>query len=294
MIKNLQIMKAKYFILGLILSVITLQSCDNDNDIPYSDNELVETAFVQKYPGATGMDWEKVNSFSVVDFYKDGKQLEAWFDQAGVWYLTETDLPSINALPDFVKEAFLAGDYATWRVDDIDMIERKDMETIYVVEVEKGSQEFDLYYSPVGTLIKVVAEASNKDDNEHYLPVAIESPITAYIQTHYPQARILEVENERGMIEVDIMDGNICRELLFKSDAQWVHTKTGVRKSAVPQLVINALERSEYATYGIDDIYFYETASRNYYYFELESKSKEVDLIITLEGNIEVVKISND
>ena len=45
-----------------------------------------------------------------------------------------------------------AGKYADWRVDDVDKLTREGMETLYVIEVEKGESELDLFYLSTGIL----------------------------------------------------------------------------------------------------------------------------------------------
>ncbi len=286
-------MKRLFLIPACIAGLFIFQGCEDDDNNLHSGNEAVENAFTAKYADATHVDWGKKGDYWVVDFNKDAKNMEAWFGQNGEWYLTETDL-SFDMLPEAVRTAFSAGEYQSWHIDDIDMVERKDMETIYVLEVENGEQEYDLYYSPDGTLIKAVADTDDNDDNEKYLPPSLPDKVNTYISTNYPQAKILEAEMEEGMYEVDIFDGTAYRELLFTSEGDWSSTETQVRKDAVPQNVMDALLASEYASYTIDEIDFYETPQRNYYYFELESPSQDVDLIITLEGAIEVVKVDRD
>lgn len=70
---------------------------------------------------------------------------------------TESDIP-FESLPEAVKTSFNASEYARWRKEDVDKVERADMETIYVIEVEQGNQEMDLYYTEDGNLFK----ASNR------------------------------------------------------------------------------------------------------------------------------------
>lgn len=283
-------MKTTYLMLGLILSSFLFQGCNDDDNNHHSGNKIIDDAFAIKYPKATHIDWEKKGNYSVVDFRYNNKELEAWFDQNGIWHMTETDL-AFNSLPETVISSFSSSEYKSWSIDDVDMVERKDMETIYVLEIEQNKQEYDLYYSPDGVLIKVIPD---NDNNSNYLPNALADAITSYISTHYPQARIVETEKEKEMTEVDIIDGTIHRELMFDSNGNWVHTKTRMQKTMIPQIVISALEASEYASYTIDEVEYYETPLRNYYYFELDSNSKEVELIITTEGMIEVVKVEND
>lgn len=73
--------------------------------------------------------------------------------------LTETDLP-YNALPQTVKNSFEASLYAKWKIDDVDMLERPDAGTIYVLDVENGEQDADLHYTEGGILIKEVTDGN--------------------------------------------------------------------------------------------------------------------------------------
>ena len=51
------------------------------------------------------------------------------------------------------------------------MIEREGMEPVYVLEVEQGPREMDLYYNAEGILIRAVEDS--EDDSENYLPVEL-------------------------------------------------------------------------------------------------------------------------
>ena len=42
--------------------------------------------------------------------------------------MTETDVP-FSALPQVIKDAFAASAYASWKIDDVDKLERKGIET---------------------------------------------------------------------------------------------------------------------------------------------------------------------
>lgn len=186
--------------------------------------------------------------------------------------MTETDLP-YQALPAAVKSAFESSEYAKWKVDDVDMLERPDMEKVYVIEVESGKQEFDLYYSEEGILVKSVADTDN--DSENYLPVEIPAAIETFIKKQYPNARLVEIEVEHGMTEVDIIDGNISKEIVFNSSNEWISTSWDVRRNELPETVTHAIASSEkYAGYQIDDADFVETPDEGEYYLvELEKEN---------------------
>ncbi len=144
-------MKVNYFISLLVFGILVFTGCDNDDDATRSGNQMVESAFEAMYPDATRVSWEKEGQYYVVDFWSGNMEKEAWFDSNGAWYQTESDI-LFAALPEAVKTAFLSGDYKDWRIDDVDLFERKDTGTFYVLDVEKGNQEYDFHYSPDGTL----------------------------------------------------------------------------------------------------------------------------------------------
>lgn len=167
-----------FLMFALMGGAVVLQSCDDDND----DNSLsvpaeIQGVFTQKYPHATVVEWKTKAGFYVVDFRDNAYDASAWFTPEGVWKMTEIDLP-YQALPEAVKTAFQAGEYASWQIDDVDMLEREGLETIYVIEVESGNQEYDLYYSADGILIKTVADV-DEDDN-YNPPVQLSEAVKAF------------------------------------------------------------------------------------------------------------------
>ena len=177
MIKNVFLLAA--------LSLCLFQSCDNDDNEPVPGYVSAETkaAFDEKYPAAKDVEWETRNDYLIVDFKQDKVEKEAWFDNSGTWYMTETDIPFAQ-LPDAVKTAFQQGEYSTWKVDDVDMIERRDVETVYVIETEQGNSEVDLYYSPDGILVKTVLDAGGNDGYEDFIPSQPSSSVDAYVKEH--------------------------------------------------------------------------------------------------------------
>lgn len=283
MINSMDIMKTNVFLFALVLGGFIFQSCDDDDNNAHFVNEEAKAAFNVMYPDASRVEWEKEGDYYVVDFYNDNKSKEAWYNNGGEWFLTETDI-RFEELPLPIQTAFNTSEYSSWQKEDVDMIERPEMETLYVIEVEKGQEEYDLYYSADGMLIKAVPDSDNSNGN--YLPQVIPDAIKEYIATNYPQAKIIETDFENGRYEVDIIEGAKHKELIFDPEGEWISTETEVGKAEIPSVVISALEASEYGAYRIDDIDYFETPSGNYYLFELESGSREVHLKINLQGVI--------
>ena len=155
-------MKRKIFTFLLVLGVAwSLHSCDNNDDESIAVPVELQSTFSAKYPNATNVEWENKYGYYVADFYA-GHEASAWFTQDGKWQMTETDIP-YNALPQAVKTSFEKSEYASWKQDDVDKLERTGVETIFVIEVENQNQEIDLYYSADGTLIKSIVDTD--DDN---------------------------------------------------------------------------------------------------------------------------------
>jgi hypothetical protein len=122
-------------------------------------------------------------------------------------------------------------------------------------------------------------------------PAADDYPtmMKSFIAQRYPGARIIGLPDyERNSVEYDIVDGTVGREVVFDLVAVWRYTETEVRRSDVPQIVMNALLATEYATWEIDDVSFFETAAYgDYYLFEMESRNdKEKNVKISKEGKI--------
>ncbi|MFR3853909.1 MAG: PepSY-like domain-containing protein, partial [Odoribacter splanchnicus] len=205
----------------------------------------------------------------------------------GQWYMTETELTHTSQLPEDVQKALANSEYAQWYIDDIDRLERNGTETIYVIEVKKDKQEYDLYYSADGILVKVQADLTD-DDYENYLPDASELPasLRQFIQNKYPNSRIIETETEHNRTEVDIIHENRSKEVIFDASGNWLNTHYDVRQNEVETAVMNALKTSAYADYIIDDIERYETPDQTYYLFELEKGAKEIKIKIDLSGKL--------
>lgn len=290
----------------LLVSVISLASCDKgctgdpDSLSVAEVSAQAQSALLAKYPAASNVRWQTKGAYVVADFsltgtrvaaQHGGSDLSAWFDNGGEWYMTQTDIP-FSLLPEAVRTAFAATEYAAapWSVDDVDMLEREGVETVYVIEVEKHDNgretEIDLYYSADGVLVRKIADAAPDYDYGDYIPSKPAAGIGEYIRTHYPDACITDIDYEKGMTEVEIVDGRTPRELLFDGSGVWQYTKTEVRLNEVPETVIAALRNSDYASYRIDDIDHYRTPEKEFWRFELESARGDVKVDVSTDGTL--------
>ena len=138
----------KYFLLlALGVFAFALQSCDDDDNDGISVPAELSNALAKEHPNAQRIEWETKGAYYVADFHEDNFEKEAWFTKDGVWQMTETDLRCAD-LPAPVRSSYESSTYYNvWKVEDVDKLERKEMAVVYIIEVEKGNQEMDLYYS---------------------------------------------------------------------------------------------------------------------------------------------------
>ncbi len=285
-------MKMKLLTFLIAFVCITLTGCDDDN---IRVNREIEEAFRARYPHASRVEWECQRGYYVADFYQNKIETQAWFTPQAVWHMTETDVRYAD-LPQAVRSAFEQSEYAGWRINDIDMLEYYDRDTVYIIEVEQGNVEYDLYFSQDGVLVKVTPYGDGTDNgtgNESSdngtsprEPSTILPAVKEWIAQHYPQARIIDIDIEHNTIEVDIVDDLTPREVIFSSDGEWLRTVTEVRQADVPAVVLDALKTSQYGSWQIDDIDHYITPTAEYYLFELESGNHEIKLKIDANGNL--------
>lgn len=275
-----------------VVAMMFFTACEKDDNGVNMTPKEVQDALVARYPDAVGVAWSTRGGYYVADFAIPGSPTTAdnaaWFDIAGVWYMTEYDIP-YAALPQSVQDAFRGSAYGTWEVEDVDMLEREGMETVYVVEVEGfgedgREQEIDLYFSPDGLLVKAVVDADAGYDYADYIPDALVSAVQSFVEQRYPNARILEIDGERGLTEIDILDGQIKRELFFDSSGNWVRTETELRIEELPQAVRQAFAASEYARYGIEDADLVETPEGTCYRLETEVNDRDTYLYYDANG----------
>lgn len=278
--------KMKFVVFAfLAMFTTTVVGCSDDDDNPFVTLPAdVQKAFNDKYPDTRVEGWERKNSYYVIEFEIDRVEAEAWFENH-VWKMTERDLRYEN-LPAAVAQAFKASAYADWKIDDIDVVERYGMPTLYIIEVEKGKQEVELYYFEDGKLLKEIVDTD--DDDSSYLP-QIPNGITAILNEMYPGAIVLDFEFEKGEYEVEIVYENKKREVVFDRNFKWVYTKWDSKPGELSDAVINFIENN-YPGYEIDDVEVVHSYRNNEVYFVIELEKGESEIEIKIKANGELVR----
>ena len=166
---------------------------------------------------------------------------------------------------------------------------------IYVIEVESGEKEYELTYLEDGTLIREEAEWV-----EH-TPVTPgqTSEVKELVKTKYPQAVILDIEEEKGGIEVEISDGGRQKEVYYKlADGvlSWMHTTYEIEEreySTLPEGVRQALADLSGSGMEVDDVDFFETETGNYYRIEVEDRGADKYVYVAENGEMLQMKLKN-
>lgn len=158
-------MKTKIQVLAMMfIAAMAFSACDDDDK---NDNikapDAVSKALKDKYPAAMDIEWERKGDYFVADCWMDGREMDVWYDVQATWKLTETDI-LWEGLPPTVQTAFEGGEYAQWRREDIDMLEYPVQPVQYVIEVENGNEEYQLFYAGDGNLLQKRDVSGNKDD----------------------------------------------------------------------------------------------------------------------------------
>lgn len=138
-------------LMAIVCMACSFVSCDSNDD--YKPESVVEEALKAKYPTATHVEWEKKKEYQVADCIVESRELDVWFTANAEWKMTETDLRKTD-IPTAIAEAIAASEYANWLIDDVDVLEYPAKAKEYVIEVEQGIHETDLYYSEAGELLR--------------------------------------------------------------------------------------------------------------------------------------------
>ena len=290
--KTLIIMNFKHlFFLMMTLVTFGLTSCGDDDDNNGGGIENLEAmptniqkAFKNKYPNAKADSWVKKDSYYIVNFTQTRAlsiQGSAWFTADAVWKMTECDDDDINNLPSAVINTFKATEFADWKIDDIDIVERAHMQTIYVIEVERDKEEYELYFLEDGSLIKIVID---DDDDDEYLP-EIPFSILEFLENNFKGFVLLDAEFDDGEYEIEFKLGHIEYEVKFDINFNWLSTECEIEYEDLPQIIRDCIEQ-HYPGWEVDEIEVKITSDGMIFEIELENGDDEIEIKINEFGEI--------
>ena len=271
----------------------TLAACSDDDklssNLPPGTSEVPENILSQfntDYPDAQDVTWTQDGEYYTASFSEDGStRNQAWYEQDGRWGMTQYGIP-FDRLPAAVAEAFAATEYgqsgSDWRVDrEVDVLERRDgTETLYIIEVERGETEVDLYYTEDGILVKEIVDAAPDKDYGEYLPQSPDGTLQSWLEQRFPGYRLVDLDAENGGLEVEFIYERRKYEAFFTRSGEWLYYKTDLsyRSEQIPAAVKATVEASDLMQQGawVDDVEMYvvnaDGTETIYYCFELETR----------------------
>lgn len=135
-----------FLTIGILGITATLSSCSN-NSAPAS----VLSAFEQKYPSASSVEWSKENAQEwEAEFTMDNKSCSANFSTDGEWLETEITIPS-ESIPSEVAAAVHSKypDYQIEAAESVETFERK----AYELEITSEASTLELLISDSGEIL---------------------------------------------------------------------------------------------------------------------------------------------
>ncbi len=312
-------MKIKNLLLTLVCGAFLFTACNDDDAPSGNDNNIPENvlnAFKAKYPNAKDVAWENVKGYKVAHFNLPASRADkiiythsAWFTYDGRFCQTEKEM-TFDQLPAMVKEGLMmykSEFYPDWNIDDCESVERTDMGSIFVVELEKGDLEREISLSPYGDILKDVLD---DDDDDDILPVLVPNELKEALQklfpTEFEKVSVVEIDFDKNEIEVDILyridnENFAHKEIKFNAKYQWISTETDIA-------MIDFLDQMKEEFEGLDKkiiekaqelcgvnlldskvkVEKKEVAGGISYQFELKVGKKEVEFKVNAQGNLTI------
>ena len=261
--------------------------------------ENVVNSFNKKYPGATNVMWENKVPYWIAHFDLnktrsieiEPRENTTWFDEEGNWCMAEHDIEYI-ALPETVKAAFESTEYALWKIDEVEILEREGVIELYVIEVEKQDSskemEIELYYSADGILVKEVAD---QEEREELIPFELPENIIADLEKGFPGYELIEADEEDDLFEVKIMSAGRVYELTYDEHLNWLSTEYDICIEEVPENILDALYQAIVIPEGFEAEEVEVTENRDgiIYEFEFENDKLDKEIELTINGKGEIL-----
>ncbi len=289
----------KYFLVFSVLVLISavLPGCrHNRTNVPAP----TEMLFKEMFPVVRHTQWTTEGNYYVASFEDSTRMRRAWFDNQGTWFLTETRM-ALEALPTSVQERYKTGPYVSQRFVDAFRLDRAGLEPVYVIQVWNGQTESDLFYTPDGLFIRAMEDyGARQGDFTTQIPASLPQPVQLYLQTNYPQARIVDRNrNDDGTYSVVVEDGENIKFLSFENDGLLFNTRWSVSPEEVPDSIrkafSDAFQVKDYTITGID--YVKPAIGNAFFLYQLKIGDKTMDLQISRTGVSAIVptqEISSD
>lgn len=134
----------------MLISVIALGACSDDNDSKPVVDESVKTFIQNKYPGAVIRDADYEGAYLEVEILHDARIKDVYFNSADEWVATSWNV-SVVELPAAVTAA-IKDAFPDYRIDDADYVVTPQSES-YRIDLERGNFEKLVYVTADGEIL---------------------------------------------------------------------------------------------------------------------------------------------
>lgn len=282
-------MKSKFsFLFFSLVASLFMAACSDDDDDQkapdYQPSTAVETTFKQMFPNATNVLWSEKDDYGKANFLNNKTQTVAWFNNQGVWYLTEQSVVTTD-IPKVITDAIANSDYKNWKVVDASHLDRKDMVPAYVVEVTANNKVEDLYYAEDGYLFETVGQDHTGNEAQ---PTPVDQTVLAMVKQQYASAKIVEIETDDN-IEVTLVDNGTYFDYILSKDYKWIQSEYAQSWTDTPQEVKDGLTRDGYAFNELYDtvtklIRPQANSTITLYRIEMDNSTGDVTVYYTPDG----------
>ncbi|MDR2388613.1 MAG: PepSY-like domain-containing protein [Tannerellaceae bacterium] len=238
-----------------------------------------------KYPNADAILWDEENGFYVAHFTWMSVPVNAWFSKEGEWILSENEHSFMQIHPN-VPKAFYRSSYSEWDIEQIKMLERKGMDTIYVVSVTQSNRLTHLYYSKYGDFIK----ASSNVNNTMYAPASLPYEIRRTLSRLFDSPQIIDFWEDDLAVNAAIREGNNYCLVVFTFSYEWLCTFRNIGQADLKPSIWEKFQSSEYGVYTVTQLRTLQNESGlSYVFYFLDEDKRSYILFIKENGNFDCV-----
>lgn len=145
---------------GLLGATVHAQKL-KDSEVPTA----VKQAFAKNFPSAKEVKWSKEDATEFEAEFKSGAtEKSANFDQSGKWVVTETEIKKSD-LPQAIQAA-VAKEFAGYKMDEIEKVEKPDNVVLYEMELEKNKVTYEVQFDANGKVIKKEVKKEEKEEKD--------------------------------------------------------------------------------------------------------------------------------
>lgn len=281
-----------FFWVSAISLILSFTNCTttNESNEPADDsklvskvpNEQIQRSFENKYGDIQNVNWStQGNDYYIADFILDSLPATAWFDQEGEWVLGKVGTSSKD-VESLVAKTLQQTDYSDWNIDNANILERKGLGKVYLLDVIQNNEKSKLYFTRYGDFIKAISDAGHID-----MPVNIPDQLHQTINQLFNNPEIVDItEHDEWMTEINvgILDNSAYKIAALDSSYEWLSTFWDLDKNTVPAIVWEGFLSSEYVQYELIAIKAMQDADKLSYIFYVEDSEKK-EYILSFDTN---------